>query len=210
MALDELCRMDSGQVVNQQNQAWAQQKNETGRAYAAFMDYCRMGPGRSLSKLLDRQKTGNEPATTKRFRTLADWSVKFAWQARVAAFDIYQEAQTQALWEERRRQMLEADWAQGEALRGLGAKILAEAPKFLRRSETTLANGNIVITIELDAHLAVKAIQAGSNLQRLATDEPTERVSLSGSALESAIAAELARLAYSGTTGNADETEADQ
>lgn len=191
-------------------QPWAQRAGESKRAHAALMDYCRLGPGRSLAKLLETHQAIAGSAPTRHLTTLKMWSGRYDWQARVLAFDVYQEQQTQALWEERRRQMLEADWAQGDDLRRLGAKILAESPKFLRRTETRLENGNLLVTLELDAHLAVKAIQAGSTLQRLATDEPTERVSLSGAALEHAIAAELARLVNGGAAGAADKAETDQ
>jgi len=180
------------------SQPWDRRAGETARAHAALMDYCRLGPARSLAKLLDRYQSANEPYTTRRLPTLAGWSSRFAWQERVAAWDMAEEEKRQALWEERRRQMLEADWSQGGKLRDLGDRILGEAPRYITRTETRRDDGSLVITLEIDAGLAIKAIQAGSQLQRLATDEPTEHVALSGAALDAVIAAELARLANSG------------
>lgn len=178
-------------------QPWERRAGETARAHAALMDYCRLGPSRSLAKLLNRPQTAHKPPTTQRYKTLAGWSVKYDWQVRVAAWDMAEEEKRQALWEERRRQLLEADWSQGAKLRDLGARILDEAPRFVSRTETRRDDGSLVITLEIDAALAVKAIQAGSQLQRLATDEPTEHVLLSGAALDAVITAELARLADS-------------
>jgi hypothetical protein len=61
-------------------------KRETPRAAQAFADYLAMGPGRSLEKLLAqyRQQTANGiRVPTLRFKTLADWSGTFCWQARL-------------------------------------------------------------------------------------------------------------------------------
>ena len=70
----------------------ARQAGESPKAHAAFLDYVRMGPGRSLRKLHERycRQSDVEPpsdlAPTKRLRTLQEWSVRFAWQKRLAAY----------------------------------------------------------------------------------------------------------------------------
>jgi hypothetical protein len=65
---------------------------ETQRAKTAYAEYLAMGPGRSLEKLLaeyqERKRTGKGASVpTTRYATLADWSRKHGWQARVAAFE---------------------------------------------------------------------------------------------------------------------------
>jgi len=61
------------------------QLNETPNAALAFRDFVGMGPQRSLRKLHDAYclQTAHKPPT-KRFETLADWSVKYTWQDRLA------------------------------------------------------------------------------------------------------------------------------
>ena len=60
---------------------------ETPEAKQAFNDYLRLGPERSLRDLvaLYWQQSGNGISVpTRRFRTLADWSIAHSWQARLA------------------------------------------------------------------------------------------------------------------------------
>ena len=61
---------------------------ETRLANAALRDYAAMGPGRSLDKLLDRYRSVPDACPTKRRPTLHEWSVRYAWQARVEAVDV--------------------------------------------------------------------------------------------------------------------------
>lgn len=62
---------------------WERQKGETSRAYEAFTVYRDMGAGRSQAKT--SQKLG------KNSRTIADWSTKYEWVKRVAAWDAEQD-----------------------------------------------------------------------------------------------------------------------
>lgn len=70
---------------------------ETRRASAALADYAAMGSGRSLRGLAQQYHESG----TKRslFSTLAKWSVKYDWQARVSAYDAQQQAAVRAATE---------------------------------------------------------------------------------------------------------------
>ena len=62
------------------------QKPESAAALQAFEDYYQLGPGRSLKKLLTKylaDKRNEISIPTSQFRTLADWSSKYAWQERI-------------------------------------------------------------------------------------------------------------------------------
>lgn len=95
---------------------WDRIPGETRRAFAAFTDYCRMGPGRSVWKLYDHyremrrlrlESLGSEDGPkadppTQRHRTMVEWSSKYNWVARSQAWDTEQariraEAEEQAL-----------------------------------------------------------------------------------------------------------------
>lgn len=65
---------------------------ETLPANNALRDYANMGPGRSLTKLLDRYRSVSDPCPTKRRPTLVEWSTRFDWQGRVTAHDGRQQA----------------------------------------------------------------------------------------------------------------------
>jgi len=67
--------------------AGERQEGERNKAVQACNDYLRLGPGRSLAKLLRRYQIGPEAPPTKRLNTLKDWSTSFDWQARAVAYD---------------------------------------------------------------------------------------------------------------------------
>lgn len=62
---------------------WERQKGETARAFEAFAVYRDMGPSRSINKTaqaLDKNRT-----------TIGEWSAKYEWVKRVAAWDAEQD-----------------------------------------------------------------------------------------------------------------------
>lgn len=158
--------------------------DETIKANAAFRDYVAMGPGRSLRELLRRY---NEPNTqkppTKHFATLAEWSTRFYWQRRLDAWVRLTEAELQKNFKERAQHIRQADYDIGQSLRDLAAKILAESPKFVKASRKLVKgeDGRLdreVVTLALDGHLMLKAVETASKLERQAAEieEPARRV----------------------------------
>lgn len=75
----------------------APQPRESFKAYTAFTDYCLMGPGRSIRKLLRAYKNGNKAGAdqgqeipdspTRTLGTLETWSSKHGWQRRARSYD---------------------------------------------------------------------------------------------------------------------------
>lgn len=172
----------------------------------ALRDYAFMGPARSLPRLHKRYAVIAPDGTlppTRSLDTLKYWSICFDWQRRIAVWD-QQEADRDMLeWEARKRVLREQDWNQGAELRDKVGTFLEQLPRFLQdsvseRSET-LPDGSTlktrVITVGLNTNLTqlANAMLAASKLQRLATDEPTDHLRLSGAALDSLIEQELAR-----------------
>jgi len=80
-------------------------KGEAQRPNAALRDYARMGPGRSLAKLLEVYQAQDDPrdrSPTQRLNTLKNWSARYSWVARTAQWELLEmEAEDQA-WRERR------------------------------------------------------------------------------------------------------------
>jgi len=84
--------------------AGERQKGESDRAIQACNDYLRMGPGRSLTKLLKKySKLRRNAAPTSSIDTLTSWSAAHAWQVRASAYD----AEAEAAKNEKRRQVME-------------------------------------------------------------------------------------------------------
>lgn len=104
--------------------AGERKENETDRAVQACNDYVRMGPGRSLRKLLAKYHNTRRTTTpTDSFDTLANWSSSFDWPARASAHD----AELESAKNEKRRQVME----QGLALDHERVTKLKRLAKFL-------------------------------------------------------------------------------
>lgn len=80
-------------------------RRESKRSYAAFLDYCNMGTGRSLRKLFERYDAMETPPT-KSFPTIANWSKNFFWVERAAAWDAMQQEKARNAYEQRWREMI--------------------------------------------------------------------------------------------------------
>lgn len=164
-------------------------KTESWRANSALRDYYQMGPTRSLRKLLDRyiRQAANkeqtksaeiqDPPTTK-WTTMGTWSNRHQWVERVSKQDEIDREDENRLWLERRRAIRERDFDQGNKLRELADKILEETPNFIKTTRRKGPDGDQVIFVALDGHLMVKALNSGSELQRMAAEIATENVDI--------------------------------
>ena len=80
-------------------------RHESRRASAALRDYAQMGPARSLRAL--GAQYANRPLTekppTRYWKTLAGWSKRFSWQARVAHWEKLEQEREEAEYREERR-----------------------------------------------------------------------------------------------------------
>jgi len=172
--------------------AWetlARRDGETAKAHAAFLEYVRMGPGRSLRKLharyVDWRRTGDGLATEKppttRLRTLMEWSSRFEWQARLEAYAEERDRAAIAEWEARRQALREIDFQTGDELRDLAARILAETPQFLKTTRRLIkgrdgATDREIITVGIDIDAMLKALKLASDLQRAAAGLPAAAI----------------------------------
>lgn len=180
-------------LTPEQSEALARLSGETARAYAAFLDYVKLGDGRSLRRLLEQyqawhgekrgQSEGKARAVsvpTARLATLEGWSTRYRWQERLAAYQAELARREQAVWEQRRAEVRERDWAAGEELRDLAAQVLAQAPQFVKTTRRLLrgrdgAPDREVITLGLDADALLKTLKLASELQRQAAEVPPPR-----------------------------------
>lgn len=110
---------------------WERQPGESAKAYAAARIYFELGTVRSLG--------GVGEVLGKGTRHLKEWSSRWRWVARAAAYDdhlnhIQREAREAAIkaeseeetrvWLERRRQTRDAEWQAAQAMRDLFARLL--------------------------------------------------------------------------------------
>lgn len=148
--------------------AGQRQPKESDKALIACGDYLRMGPGRSLMKLVEkyRGQSGGEPGVnlppTKRLSTLEEWSAKFSWQARAAEYD--------AGWEERKNKIRERELNSGAAQDYIRVRKLKQ---LVARLELDIYGTSAPDSDESEAHASllwldeVKGIGSGDNFERV-------------------------------------------
>ena len=140
---------------------------EREAAFRALCDYAGGGReegakrARSIRGLAERYQAA-EDAPTKRYTTLRKWAEQFRWAERVAAFDQAVEKARLERWVERRLDVDEEDWSDGERLRKLGRRMVREIEAQLDRGET------------VGAGAAGKALETASKLQRAASGAPQD------------------------------------
>jgi hypothetical protein len=162
-----------------------------------------MGPGRSLRKLLRIYREQSESRAralaagglrqpgeslveppTVREASLMTWSANFQWQQRVAAWDSLIEVEVRTRWSKRKADQVEKEWEFRDALFDLAFAILSEAPNYHKTTRRVVkATGQEIITVALDAGLALQAGELASKLGRAAVGMPasTSHVEHSGS-----------------------------
>jgi hypothetical protein len=175
---------------------------ESLKAHTAFLDYVRMGSGRSLRKLMawyedGRQIDGQTTAVpTTRLRTLEQWSSTFTWQTRLETYQKTLAADEQQRWEERRRHIRESDWDLCERLREHVRQALEQMPQFLKTTRQYVKGRSgepdrEVVTIQQDLGALLKALEVVSKLQRLASDLPDSHLAISGTVVTTTDLAEV-------------------
>jgi phage terminase large subunit len=127
-------------------------KGESKFAYAALCDYCYMGSGRSLRRLLKRYLELNDKdplvrAPTTREGTLSTWSSKFGWVEVAEAYDKYFAQKAQAAVEERWRDLI---MGSTEVLGRLSEMGRVNIGEFITTKQVplTLRDGSVVLDPE--------------------------------------------------------------
>lgn len=150
--------------------------NEKAHQFEALLDYWRLGPGRSLTKLVqlyvERELSG-ESVPSSRDRTIREWSRQFDWQNRVLHAQYKLELELQELWKERQLEIRERDFKQAEKLRNLVDDALEQGRSFIKADHRILKGQDgqpdrEIITMALDIRALLQALKISSDLQRKA------------------------------------------
>lgn len=104
------------------------QPGENIKSIQACNDYLRMGPGRSLAKLLNYYQDNTELPPVKTLKTLKKWSVNYRWVNRATAYDAEIERQKNEAIAKQRRKILES----GLALDTERIKVLSRITNLLQ------------------------------------------------------------------------------
>jgi hypothetical protein len=142
---------------------------ETPKAFAAFLVYRNMGADRSIVKA--GRKLGKNRVT------LEDWSVKYCWTERAAAYDAEQARKEQAAID--KAQAAEAaKWARRQSKHREDSFQLGQ---LMIRKARTILNGKK----RFDPSQAHRLAAEGDKLVRLSADLPTGRTTIAGADNES-------------------------
>jgi hypothetical protein len=198
--------------------AWTKRDDETALAYSAFTAYYLLPVReRSIDAAYLRANPDQTQIGGRAKWSWFQWSTKHDWVARAAAYDTHLAEQDRLLWEERRRQLKQADWDDGDAMRQLTRDALPHARQFIHQQRTVIPARDgqpeqVIVTLSFDVVGLSRVLAEASKLQRLATGESTDNVQLSGAALDAFIARQLVRLANAGQAsdgGAPDDDEAE-
>jgi hypothetical protein len=146
---------------------WEPQRDETPRAYTAFLVYRDLGPRRSLRKaapiVYDLPTDEQVPLTSPKLRQLKTWSAEFQWVNRAHAWDVHLDDETryeqvEAVKEMRRRHAAVANMA------------LAKAAERLREMTSK----------EMTVRDAASLLDLAVKVERLARGEATANLAHSG------------------------------
>ena len=171
---------------------------ESKKANRALRDYAYMGMGRTLNSLAElyqkrAEEPGKKPPTVSR-TTIGTWCFRARWVDRVGRWEDLEAEREEDEWRQWRRQLRLREKEGAIALLNLSDAILVEGPEFIKRREVTnKQTGNVTVYLQLDGDLAVRAMEAGSKLGRLAGGMETERTGVITITAEDLVrAAELA------------------
>lgn len=148
----------------------SEEHKETPLAYAAFLEYCALGRGRSLRKLAEIRGQ-SEGKVHARLATIEDWSSKHKWQERVRQYDAEIIAERVARKQAKREEMEDrhVDQTREEqdaARRYILARIAPETNEAKPSDESLIAS------------LFTEKINLGSVVQLLKNSREDERKAL--------------------------------
>ena len=152
------------------------QPRESEKAFAAFSLYLSLGPQRSLETVAQK--------FAKSSRLLKRWSVKYDWQARVAAHGahlaIVEREAIEAVargkaaeWESREQKLRETEWQMHEAAIAAAKKGLAA---YMEREKVYANLADIARMLEIASKLGRLATGLGDGEHRKGDDLPAVRV----------------------------------
>lgn len=147
-----------------------------------FIDYCLLGPGRSLKLLFESYQTrkATDPyfkAPVRKVAKLNQLSMRFGWPERAKRYDEIQRQKMldadSEFWIAARRQVPYMDYMQASKLRELADATLAKLKDFVDHTEKVegdAAKGTLVKIVreKVDLGNVIEAIKLASQLQRLA------------------------------------------
>lgn len=135
---------------------WEKGAAETSRAFAAFVVYRDLGPGRTIARAAE--KLGKADSTFEH------WSAKYSWPKRAEAYDAHLDAvgraQAERVWKEMKRRHARA----GAALVDLGEKELRRLARQLLAARGKGAQ-------RLTARDIAALVEVGTRLERLTLAE---------------------------------------
>ena len=170
---------------------------ESVKANRALRDYAYMGIGRTLDALAElyqeRHRQGKRPPTVSR-TTIGTWCFRGRWVDRVKRWEDLEIEREEDEWRQWRRQLRLKEKEGAQMLLDLSQQILEEGPDFIQRREVMdKRTGQVTVFLKLDGDLAVRALEAGSKIGRLAAGMETDRQTVVSITAEDLVrAAELA------------------
>jgi len=104
----------------------------------------------------------------------AETAAKWGWDLRAKAWAEYDRTLRTVTWHQRRQQLMEDDWSDGNSLRAVGKEFLKALQVYTEMGEDE--EGNRIVKININPAQLPQLFRAATELQRLGLGEPTEIV----------------------------------
>lgn len=159
---------------------WMQMEGESDQAYAAFVEFRDLGPGRTADAAWRAKGTKEGPSGPGRASRAPGswkrWRAQYHWDARAEAFDdhaqaIHEKKLDEALeahadeWAARQIESRRKDWELGAELRQLVQESLTKMLQTVRRSDQVPDLGSLVKAADLAAKLQRQSAGVAAEVQ---------------------------------------------
>lgn len=186
--------------------AWSRRSGESREAFAAFQHYLNEG---TIDAAYARAKPDQNQIGKRAPAQWFQWSSKHEWVSRAAAYADHLAELDRAEIERRKREQRELEWEIVRSGLQIVRDALPSARQFIRQQRTVIPARDgqpeqIIITLSFDMVGLTTSSEKLGKQGRLANDQPTEHIQLSGAALDAYISSQMARLAHAGEAGAGD------
>jgi hypothetical protein len=157
--------------------SWEKQPNESDVWFSRFDKYAKpLGHEFTVQRAFNLyafdMSRANIPVQSNVVQIWASMALQYEWKARAGDWDDDESFRRRREWEQRRRDLADADWGTGGKLRDVATKYIEALEQYKVVGQTP--DGRQIVQVNLRPGELSQLLKISSDLQRLAVGEPTE------------------------------------
>jgi len=155
---------------------WEQLPDEPDHWFDRFNKFAKtLGPEFTVRRAYRLYKRDN-PGPEDGYDLWTEMSERWQWGERAREWSLEDRSDMTRLWEQRRRQLLDADWNTGARLRGVASdylELLQKHKEVARVIDPETGIETVTLAVNITAGDLTRLLKIASELQRLGVGEPT-------------------------------------